>query len=75
MKNNNTKYNVTIVNPNRGTNETHVGISAKRINFDANTFSYNFSHPACEILKITEIPQSTIDAESDYFKRYGTECE
>mgnify|MGYP007122455267 FL=1 len=75
MTNNNTKYNVTIVNPNRGTNETHVGISAKRINFDANTFNYNFSHPACEILKITEIPQSTIDAESDYFKRYGTECE
>ena len=68
-------YNVTIINPFRGTKETHMTVSADRIDFDANTFRYNNHYNACEILVIEEVPQAKLDAMAGYFARYGTACE
>jgi hypothetical protein len=75
MKETMKSYNVTIVNPFRNSNETHMTVSADRIDFDANTFRYNDHYPACEIVAIEEVPQAKLDAMAAYFNRYGTACE
>jgi len=69
------EYNVTIVNPFRGTNETHLEIHESRIDFENNTFEFNAKYNKCPILKIERISKSAQQYKNEYFAKYGTKAE
>lgn len=63
-------YNVTIINPTNGREETHLNVHEEQINFDAGTFRFNSFYPCVQVLTIARVSDKMRQAENDYFAQY-----
>lgn len=64
-------YNVTIINPINGREETHRNVHEEQINFDNGTFRFNSCYPCVQVLTFERVSDMMRQAENDYFAKYG----
>ena len=71
-------FDVTYIEPWSGREVTSIEASADQLYQNDSgemVFRYNDYHNACEVVTVCEVPQSRLDAQAAYFKKYGTACE
>ena len=69
------QFDVTYVCPHSGREVTIREVPASSIYQNDSgemVYRYNNFYPACEVITACEVPQSRLDAQLAYFKRYGT---
>ena len=67
-------YEVTYQCPVYNHQETNPSVSEGLTFHDDGsvTYFYNKFYPACEVFKLVEVPQSYLDAQMEYFEKWGT---
>tara|TARA_Y100000389_G_C17370740_1_gene468891 strand:+ start:550 stop:777 length:228 start_codon:yes stop_codon:yes gene_type:complete len=73
----NPTVNVTYISPT-GRKMRSIEVPADRVYMDDSgevLYRFNKIYPACEVIEVELVPQSSIDAKRGYFERFGTACE
>ena len=75
MKNQSQQLNVTYVCPWNGREVRSLEVDNSRVYMGDSgemVFAFNSFYPACEVVKVEPVAQSTLDAKRRYFEQYGT---